>query len=104
MPNIECPIDSISIEITNNTVEGQACFTTIDLKHAYSQIPFHPDTVKHSNFNLVSGETTGTYQFLTGFYGPTDMPAEFQKALGSTLFGLSKTYCFLEDIIIVSKG
>ena len=103
MPIIECLIDSISNEITNNTVEGQACFTTIDLKYAYSQIPLHPDTVKHCNFNLVCEEITGTYQFLTGFYVPTDMPTELQKALDSTLFGLTKTYCFIEDIVIVSK-
>ena len=32
------------------------------------------------------------------------MPAEFQKAMDYTLVGLSKTYCFLDDIIVVSKG
>ena len=104
MPNIECRIDSISQEITNKTVEGQAWFTTIDLKYAYSQIPLHPDTAKHLNFNLVSGESTGTYRFLTGFYGLTEMPAKFQKALDSTLVGLSNTCCFLDDTIIVSRG
>ena len=76
MPNIECLIDSLSQEITNNTVQGQAWFKTIDWKYAYSQIPLHPDTAKHCNFNLVPGEATGTYRFLTGFYGLTDIPAE----------------------------
>ena len=32
------------------------------------------------------------------------MPAEFQKAMDYTLVGLSNTYCFLDDIIEVSKG
>ena len=32
------------------------------------------------------------------------MPAEFQQALDSTPFGLSNTYFFLDDIIIVSRG
>ena len=32
------------------------------------------------------------------------MPAEFQKAMDYTLVGLTNTYCFLDDIIIVSKG
>ena len=32
------------------------------------------------------------------------MPAEFQKAMDYTLFGLKKTYCFSDDILIVSKG
>ena len=47
---------------------------------------------------------TGTYRFQTGFYGFTDMPAEFQKAMDYTLIGLENTYCFLDDILIVSKG
>ena len=32
------------------------------------------------------------------------MPAEFQKAMDYTLFGLKNTYCFLDDIFIVEKG
>ena len=47
---------------------------------------------------------TGTYIFLAGFYGLTDMPAEFQKAMDYTLIGLRITYCFLDDILIVSQN
>ena len=48
---------------------------------------------------------TGTYRFKTGFYGLTDIPAEFQKAMDYTmLIGLENTFCFLDDILIVSKG
>ena len=47
---------------------------------------------------------TGTYRFKTGFYGLTDMPAEFQKAIDCTLAGLNNTFCFLDDILIVSTG
>ena len=43
-------------------------------------------------------------RFSTGFYGLTDMPAEFCKALYSILVGPSNTYCFLDDIIIILKG
>ena len=32
------------------------------------------------------------------------MPAEFQKAMDYTLIVLENTYCFLDDILIVSKG
>ena len=32
------------------------------------------------------------------------MPAEFQKAMDYTFIGLQHTYCFLDDIIIVSTG
>ena len=47
---------------------------------------------------------TGTYQVKSGFYGLTDMPADFQKALDYALIGLKNTFCFLDDILILSKG
>ena len=46
---------------------------------------------------------TGTYRFKIDFYGLTDMPAEFQKAMDYTSIGLKNTFCFLDDILIVSK-
>ena len=47
---------------------------------------------------------TGTYLFKTGFYGLTDIPAAFQKEMDYTLIGLENIFCFLDDILIVSKG
>ena len=47
---------------------------------------------------------TGTYRFQNRFYGLTDMPTEFQKAMDNTLIGLKNTYCLPDDILIVSKG
>ena len=44
---------------------------------------------------------TGTYRFQTQFFGLTDMPEEFQKAMDYTLIFLKNTYCFLDDILIV---
>ena len=32
------------------------------------------------------------------------MPAEFQKAMDRTLNHAKNTFCFLDDILIVSKG
>ena len=32
------------------------------------------------------------------------MPAEFQKAMDYTLFGLKNTHCFFDDFLIVSIG
>ena len=46
---------------------------------------------------------TGMYRFQTGFFGLTDMPAEFQKAMDYTLIGLENTYCFLDHILIVKR-
>ena len=104
MPNIDSLIDSISQHINDSNHGDNAYFLTIDLKYAYNQLNLHPDTARHCNFNIICGDATGTYRFKTGFYGLTNMPAEFQKAMDYTLVGLSNTYCFLNDIIVVSKG
>ena len=104
MPNIDMLIDTISQHLTNTQKGQQAYFTTLDLKYAYSQLKLHHDTAKHCDFNIICGESTGTYRFKTGFYGLTDIPAEFQKAIDYTLVGLKNTYCLLDNIIIVSTG
>ena len=104
MPKTELLIDIISQHLTDTQNGQQAYFTTLDLKYAYSLLKLHHDTAKHCNFNIICGEPTGTYRFKTGFYGLTDIPAEFQKAIDYTLIGLQNTYCFLDDIIIVSTG
>ena len=46
---------------------------------------------------------TGTYRPKTGFYGTTDLPAEFQKAVDYTAIGLKNTVCFLDDMITESN-
>ena len=110
MPNIDSLIDSISQHINDSNPGDNVFFSTIDLKYAYSQLNLHPDTSRHCNFdvvtlvNIICGKSTGTYRFKTVFYGLTDMPAEPQKAMDYTLVGLTNTYCFLDDIIVVSKG
>ena len=90
MPNIETLMNSISQIMPDYKTEqaDKIYFSTIDLKYAYSQLNLHPETAKHCNFNIVSGDMTGTYRFKTGFYGLTDMPAEFQKAMDYTLIAL----------------
>ena len=104
MPNIEMLIDSISQHLTNTQDGQQAYFSTLDLKYTYSQLQLHKDTAKHCSLNIICGESTGTYRFKTRFYGLTDMPAEFQKGMDYTLVGRQNTYCFLDDIFIVSTG
>ena len=59
--------------------KGQFYFSKIDLKYAYSQIPLDNNIQKHNNFSILGGKATGTYRFINGFYGLTDMPAKFQK-------------------------
>ena len=104
MPKIDMLIDKISQHLTNTQNGQQAYFTKLDLKYAYSQLKLHHDTAKHCNFNIICGESTAIYRLKTGFYGLTDMPAEFQKSMDHNLIDLQSTYCFLGDIIIVSTG
>ena len=103
MPNIHSLIQSIS-QTLSNAPQEMASLTTLALQYAYSQINLHNDTARHCNFNIVSGEMTDTYRFKTGFYGLTDMPAEFQKAIDCTLAGLTNIFCFLDDILIIIRG
>ena len=104
MQNIDCLMDNIAQSISESSHEDEVLFSTIDLRFAYSQLPLDEATAKQCNFNIVGGQATGTYRFITGFNGLTDMPTEFQKAIDSTLKGLRDTYSFLDDIIIVSGG
>ena len=91
MPNIDTLIESISQQISAPAPQNTTYFSTIDLKYAYSQLNLDANT---ANFNVISCDMTATYKFQTGFYGLTDMPAEFQKAMDYTLIGLQNTYCF----------
>ena len=103
MPNVDELLDGLSQIVTANT-NGLLYFSVLDLEYAYSQLKLTAETVKQCNFNIIGGKATGTYRFLTGFYGLADMPAEFQKAMDKTLNHAKNTFCFLDDILIVSKG
>ena len=76
----------------------------IDLKYAYSQIVHDEIIAKHCNFNILSKKATGTYRFVNGFYGLTDMPAIFQQTIDKTLEGYKKYLAFSDDILIALKG
>ena len=104
MPNLDSLIDSISQHINDSNQGDNVYFSTIGFKYGYSQLKLHSVTSRHCNFNTICGDSTGTYRLKTGFYGLTDMPAEFQKAMDYSLVGVTNTYCFLDDIIVVSKG
>ena len=93
-PNIDNLIDTIQQNLNKNASHETAYFSTLDLNFLYSQLNLDPETARHCNFNIISGESTGTYRFITGFYGLIDMPAAFQKVKDYTLVGLNNTHCF----------
>ena len=101
IPNIHELIDSVA-QITTKDVPGKVWFKSLDLKYAFSQLPLSSFTNSPCNFNILCGDATGTYRFKTGFYGLTDIPTEFQKAMNCFLQGLEGVICYLDDI--VTKG
>ena len=103
MPNILELIDNIALQLSSKE-SGEVWFSKLDLKNAYSQLQLCTDTSKKCNFSIVGGETTGTYWFLTGFYGLGHMPNEFQRVMDSLLKDIPFTNCYINDILIASKG
>ena len=93
MPNLYELMDSAGQIIANRKPGEQVWFSSLDLNYAYSQIPLSEKTSKHCNFSIVGGKATGTYRFKTGFYGLTDMPTEFQKAMDRILDGCLNSLC-----------
>ena len=103
MPNIPELIDSAA-QIISSDVPGSVWFPSLDSTYEFSQNKLSKFTSSHFNFNIIFGESKGTYRFNTGFYGLTDMPSEFQKEMDCTLQGTPGTICCLDDILVDSKG
>ena len=78
MSNVDELSDGVSQIITENK-EVTLYFTVLDLNYAYCRLKLAAETAKQCNFNIVGVKATGTFRFLTGFYGLANMPAEFQK-------------------------
>ena len=74
------------------------------MKYAFGQVLLNPSLAKHCNFAIVGGKASGIYRFLTGFYGLTVMPTEFQRIMEEILINIANVYVFIDDILIVTKG
>ena len=102
MPDLENLIDMIAEKL--HKVKCEAWYSSVDMTYAYGQVPLHELTKKHCNFQIVGGKSTGTYDFITGNYGLTVMPTEFQKLMDLTLEIINSVLVYLDDILIVTKG
>ena len=60
MPNIDKLLESISEQISDPALQKTTYFSALDLKYAYSQLNLDPGTANHCNFNIISGNKTGT--------------------------------------------
>ena len=83
---------------------GDAWFSSVDMTYAYGQVPLHISTAKHCNFQIVGAESTGTYRFVSGFYGLSVMPTEIQKVMDLLLAKFREVFVFIDDLLLVTKG
>ena len=61
-------------------------------------------TAKNCNFQTIGGEPTGTYRFITRYYGLTVMPKDFQKILNNLSAKFSKAFVFIDDNLFETEG
>ena len=101
MPNVEELISRISRKISEEK-EGEIHITKLDFDYAYGHLRLDEQTRNLCIFAVTSGEFTGYYRFLKGFYGLADIPTIFQERIDKTLE--FKHTAWLDDIIIVTKG
>ena len=93
MPNLEHLVDMVAEQL-DNSVKRQAWYTSLDMRYAYGQVPLDKKPARHCNFQIIGGSATGTYRFITGFFGLTVMPTELQKVMDKELSSLANTYIF----------
>ena len=103
MPNIDLLLDNIA-QVVKSDKTKPTQFSKLDLNTHTLKSRWIEKKREQCNFSLVGGNATETYQFQTGIYGLTDMPAEFQKAVDLTLTNCTNTYAYLDDILVVTKG
>ena len=103
MPNIHELIDNVALQISEKS-NRRVWFSNLDLKNASSHFKQCEQTSKWCIFSIVGVENTGTYRFLTGFYGLGDKPNEFQRVINSLLKIIPLTNCYTDEILVASRG
>ena len=78
----------------NEDQEGEVLYSSVDLEYAYGQVPLHANAARPCNFQINEGKSTETYRFITGHYGLTIVPTEFQKVMDLTLVHLYRPRIF----------
>ena len=103
MSNQERLMDNVAENVSAKE-EGKVFFTSLDMQYAYGQTVLHPVTARHFNFQVVGGESTGTYAFNIRVYRLTIMPPKFQKIMDNILHGTKNIFTHIGDILTFTKG
>ena len=80
--------------------EGEVLYSSVDMKYAYGQDPLDESTAKHCYFQISCEKFPGTYRFVTGHYGLTIMPTEFQKLMDMRLVNMDCTFVYVDDVLL----
>jgi len=79
------------------TLAGGKYFSTLDLSHAYNQLPLHQDSCKYVTITTHKG----LYQYTRLPFGIASSPAIFQKTMDCILQGVDGVMCYLDDLLIM---
>ena len=82
------------------TLAGGKQFTKLDLSNAYQQLLLDNDSRKMCTINTHKG----LYQYTRLPFGIASAPAIFQKLMDSVLQGMSRTVCYIDDILITGDS
>ena len=84
------------IEDIHEAVRGCKLSTILDISQAYHQIPIATESQPY----LTIDTHMGLYSFTRLPNGVHSGPAVFQRVMDNTLAGLSKTICYIDDILV----
>ena len=95
-PNFEIP----NPEDIFASISGSSCYSKLDCKNAFHQIPVHPSSQPLLAFSTPSGR----YCWTRLPYGIKSAPEIFQKILSDILCNVPNTYMFFDDILIATAS
>ena len=101
LPKMDELRNQISSEMSKNDLDP-IWTSVIDVVYAYCQINQAPENIKDCIFAITVETITEYNRFLSGCYGPTDIPTIFQEKIDRT-FG-HYTPVWLDDLIVVNCG
>uniref|UniRef100_A0A8C5PEH0 Gypsy retrotransposon integrase-like protein 1 n=1 Tax=Leptobrachium leishanense TaxID=445787 RepID=A0A8C5PEH0_9ANUR len=81
------------------TLAGGQQFTKLDLKHAYLQLPVHPESRPYLTINTHKG----LFQYNRMVFGIAPAPAIWQRTMDELLAGVPGTQCLLDDMLITGR-
>ena len=84
-------IEELHAQLGNGTT-----YTKVDMRHAYEQIEFRPESRNYVPINTRRG--LFTYKRLP--YGVSSAPGIFQRVMDSLLKGIPNTMLYLDDVLV----